>query len=602
MNIIKLLSLSLICLMLMTCKKDRDVSVMDIEVNSVEVDVFSAKIFGEYIFETEMKDFFVVYGLTSDLTETENVKMDVDGKALSAQIDNLQRNTLYYYCIECRSNQSYIRNEINSFRTNNLTLPEVVTNDVIDITQTTAQCRAELTNDGGDVNTVRGVCWSVSQNPTIADSCTVDGIGVGPYYSNLSGLMSNTKYYVRAYATNAEGTSYGVQKEFTTLLNVELPIVVTGEISNISQTTAQCSGNVTFDGNAAITARGVCWSQSQNPTIADSNTTDGSGVGVFLSDLTNLTENTLYYVRAYATNSKGTSYGEQKEFTTLLEVELPEVTTNEISDVTQSTLQCGGDVTFDGNASIIARGICWSISPNPTLNDDHTVDGTGAGIFNSTATNLYANTTYYIRAYATNSKGTNYGEQKSVTTLDFENGDINGYGYADLGLPSGLKWAVNNVGAASYSDYGDYYAWGEIEMKTSYNPGNSITYGHYVADFSGNERYDVARNKWGETWRIPTQSEMQELVNKCTWIWTTIDGTSGYKVIGPNGNYIFLPAAGYRYDVLLYYDGDYGHYWTSKPNDAYTDNVAYYLHLSNVSRNVGSQCRYYGYSIRAVSD
>lgn len=84
MNIIKLLSLSLICLMLITCKKDRDVSVMDIEVNSVEVDVFSAKIYGEYIYETEMKDFFVVYGLTSDLTETENVKMDVNGKALSA--------------------------------------------------------------------------------------------------------------------------------------------------------------------------------------------------------------------------------------------------------------------------------------------------------------------------------------------------------------------------------------------------------------------------------------------------------------------------------------------------------------------------------------
>ena len=134
--------------------------------------------------------------------------------------------------------------------------------------------------------------------------------------SNLTGLTANTLYYVRAYATNSLGTSYGNEVTFTTLPNPILPTVTTTTVTNIFPTTATSGGNVTSDGGATVIFRGVCWSTSPNPTLADSHTTDGSGTGVFVSNLTGLTFNILYYARAYAVNSVGTSYGNQMSFTT----------------------------------------------------------------------------------------------------------------------------------------------------------------------------------------------------------------------------------------------------------------------------------------------
>ncbi|GAB1373013.1 hypothetical protein MASR1M45_30770 [Candidatus Kapaibacterium sp.] len=166
------------------------------------------------------------------------------------------------------------------------------------------------------------MCWSTSQNPTIANSKTTDGSGIGTYSSSLTGLSANTTYYVRAYATNSVGTAYGDELSFTS--GTTLPSVSTANISNITYNSAQSGGNVTNDGGANVTARGVCWSTSQNPTIANSKTTDGSGTGSFSSSITGLQSNTTYYVRAYATNSAGTGYGEQVSFKTLTNSDVPE--------------------------------------------------------------------------------------------------------------------------------------------------------------------------------------------------------------------------------------------------------------------------------------
>ena len=125
-------------------------------------------------------------------------------------------------------------------------------------------------------------------------------------------------------------------------------------------------------------------------------------------------------------------------------------------------------------------------------------------------------------------------------------GSIRGYKYIDLGLPSGLKWAVCNVGASSPEDYGDYYAWGETETKSTYTSDNCSTCNLQMNDISGNSQYDVARKKWGSTWRIPKKSELEEIEDECTWTWTTQGDRNGYKVTGPNGNSIFLPAVGYH--------------------------------------------------------
>ena len=286
----------------------------------------------------------------------------------------------------------------------------VTTTAVSAITQTTVTSGGNVTSDGGVSIQFRGVCWSTTTNPTLSNSYTTDGNGTGVYVSNLTGLITNTTYYLKAYAVNANGTAYGNEITFATW-----PTVTTTGVSGITQTTAASGGNVSAVGNTTITARGICWSLSPTPTLADSHTTDGSGSGIYTSAMTGLTGNTVYYVRSYATNSSGTGYGNEQSFTT--SPVLGTVTTTPVTLITLTTATSGGNVTFSGGGSITARGVCWSTSPNPTTANSKTTDGTGTGIFTSSLTGLTANTLYYVRAYATNSAGTAYGNAVTFSTL-----------------------------------------------------------------------------------------------------------------------------------------------------------------------------------------
>ena len=192
----------------------------------------------------------------------------------------------------------------------------------------------------------------------------------------------------------------------------------------------------------------------------------------------------------------------------------------------------------------------------------------------------------------------NFTSQNNEYMLAFVQ-EINGHEYVDLGLPSGLKWATCNVGANKPEDYGNYYAWGETKTKSSYTKNNSKTYGNQMNDIKGNSQYDAARANWGGTWRLPTKAECQELVDKCTWKWTTRNGVKGYKVTGPNGNSIFLPAAGYRYGTSLGSDGYYGYYWSSTPYDY---GYAYDLNFDDGYEYVDGSFRYDGQTVRPISE
>ncbi len=198
--------------------------------------------------------------------------------------------------------------------------PTVTTSQITDITQSTATGGGEVTSDGGTDVTARGVVWSRTSNaPTIDDNDgkTADGTGTGIFSSNLTGLSPGADYYVRAYATNSEGTSYGNVITFST--SPGPPTVTTSEISNITQNTASGGGEVTLTGGSDVTARGVVWSIYTEPSLEkyDGKTEDSTGTGTFTSAITGLTAATTYYVRAYATNSVGTVYGNEVGFTTL---------------------------------------------------------------------------------------------------------------------------------------------------------------------------------------------------------------------------------------------------------------------------------------------
>lgn len=190
-------------------------------------------------------------------------------------------------------------------------------------------------------------------------------------------------------------------------------------------------------------------------------------------------------------------------------------------------------------------------------------------------------------------------QQASGNASQDISGTINGHEYVDLGLS--VKWATCNVGANKPEDYGDYFAWGETSTKSTYYQSNSKTYGKQMNDIIGNSQYDAARANWGGTWRLPTKAELEELKNKCTWRWTTQNGVKGYKVTGPNGNSIFLPAAGGRDGSSLNYAGEDGYYWSSSPYESYSY-YAFSLYFSSGYQSVGWDYRYYGLSVRSVSE
>jgi hypothetical protein len=273
--------------------------------------------------------------------------------------------------------------------------PMVTTNAVSNITSTSAAAGGNVIANGGSAVTARGVCWSRLANPDITDNTISNGNGTGSFTSSITGLSPGLTYHVRAYAVNSMGTSYGNDVSFTT--TAVLPTVTTTAVSNITSTSADSGGKVTSDGGAAVTARGVCWSTNVNPTTTDSTTSNGTGTGAFTSNMTGLSPGTVYYVRAYATNSVGTSYGGEETFTSGAIV--PAVTTTAVTDITSTTSSSGGNVTDTGGSPVTAKGVCWSTSPNPGLSDNKTVDGTGMGSFTSNITGLMENTTYYLRAY-----------------------------------------------------------------------------------------------------------------------------------------------------------------------------------------------------------
>jgi hypothetical protein len=300
----------------------------------------------------------------------------------------------------------------------------LTTDDVSSITCESACSGGQIIEnvgcDGSGVFTAQGVCWSTTPNPTTANNITIDKIHPDPkhFQAILTGLNSGTTYYVRAYATNSAGTIYGNELHFSTNPSVGPTVTATFYPPSISCTGVLVLGEITDDGCGALVPvieRGVCWATMVNPIIADNRgyVEKGPVAGSFRGEIDELQPATLYHVRPYFITSLGTFYGEDISFTTNPK---PTVATAAVTELKQTTAKAGGNVTSTGGSFVVARGICYSTTPNPVLNgftpfiEQEVQSFDGAGEFTCNLTNLTPGTLYYVRAFVYVMTGIEYGD------------------------------------------------------------------------------------------------------------------------------------------------------------------------------------------------
>ncbi len=372
--------------------------------------------------------------INSEITDNKTELGTFSSGTFTSNLTGLEPNTTYYIRAYIIFNDIvyYSDNNIN-FSTVAIGFPVVSTKEVTNITAFTTECGGEITeNNGGDV-TARGVCWSNKSLPTIEheDSITTDDAGMGEFTSIIDSLEYGTKYYVRAYATNDAGTSYGNEILFRTDTSAT---IITLDISDTTAISATVGGNITNDGDASITSRGICYNNTGIPTINDSVSYSGNGTGSFTINLESLYIDSTYYVRAFAINEAGVSYGEEKSFET--KDGIPVITTTAITNITATSAQSGGEITNDGGLTVLKRGLCWSKNHNPTISDLHKYSASGGmGSFSVSTTDLDINTPYYVRAFAINAIDTTYGDEKPFETKD--------------GIPVITTTAITNITAIS---------------------------------------------------------------------------------------------------------------------------------------------------------
>ncbi|MEE4197546.1 MAG: fibronectin type III domain-containing protein [Bacteroidales bacterium] len=361
-----------------------------------------------------------------------------------------QPGTKYFYRV-----YSVAGNNISDFIVDSITtevnLPKVSTLSVESTTSSTITCVCKIESNGGSEITKKGVCWNTSGNPTISYNNTLTSNSEQETYEiEISNLNPGTQYYIRAYVYNSKGQSYG--NELSTITKSTLPAITTSEITNITRTSFDCGGNVINDGGAVVTSRGVCWNKTGNPTINDNKTTDGSDVGEFSSEIKNLEMGTLYYIRAYATNQNGTSYGDVVINSTI-EASIPTLSNLDITTFLSCSARLESGISDDGGLEILETGFCWDTLGNPTIDDNLISLGSGLYNFSTDMEGLIEHTTYYVRAYAKNNLGVQYsniGKFHAINNLasvsyngtlyvyPIDNGDDNDW-YEALNICSNLE-------------------------------------------------------------------------------------------------------------------------------------------------------------------
>ena len=645
-------------------------------------------------------------------------------------------------------------------------LPTVTTDAATNVGVHSATCGGNVTADGGYSVLARGVCWSTSQNPTIADSHTTDGSGTGSFTSSMTGLVAGTTYYVRAYAVNSVGTAYGNQVVFTTAVPCGISTVTDFDNNtyNTVQIGNQCwmkenlrtthyadgtsiplgnsiSYNVAYryypnNNNSNVSTYGYLYNWSAVMGNFTSSSANPSGVQGICpagwhvpsdAEWTQLTDyvgsqiqyvcgdDNTYIAKALASttgwdsdngtcvvgnnpsanNATGFSavpagfyysscydfggdanfwsatqygsyaaYGYSLAYLTaivtraddtknggfsvrcLRNVEsssetLPTVTTNAVTGITENSATCGGNVTADGGYGVIAKGVCWSTSQNPTVSNSHTTNGGGMGSFTSCITGLTPNTIYYVRAYAVNSVGTVYGNQVSFTTESMPcpgmptitDVDNNTYNTVQIGNQC---WMKENLRTTKYADGTSISLGGSLPSDAAcryypdHNSSNVSTYGYLYnwpavmgISTSSSASPSGVQGICPTGWHVPSNAEWSQLTDYVSsqsqyvcgsdntyiakalasttvWVSSTEQCAPGNNPSSNNATGFYAVPAGYYYGYYTAFN--YGaYYWSATQTNSLN---AYFHALINTSAFVYSDTysKLAGFSVRCLRD
>lgn len=343
------------------------------------------------------------------------------GERFSVRVQTLTVQTAYWcraYVI-AETGKIYYGNDVFFNTTHEILPPKTAASSITDIDTDMAVVSSSVVDDGRGNVSEAGFVYSKSINPTIDDFKVSCGAQKGDFSTVLYDLEDNTTYYVRSYAVNEAGPGYGEETFFTTL-ELKVPDLSATEVTKVTYNSASFSADVLSLNNGTLKEAGFVYSTSPDPDI---NSTRISCMPVDMhmsTTATSLAANTLYYVRAYAVNEKGTAYGATESFTTREAPQQPVMKTGTAVEINHDSAVISGEIVKTGvEEGVTQYGHVWSMSPDPTVSDFKTDKGaaTEAGAFSSRLEGLLPNTTYHIRAYAVNSLGTAYGEDIVITTL-----------------------------------------------------------------------------------------------------------------------------------------------------------------------------------------
>jgi len=506
----------------------------------------------------------------------------------SSHMTNLNPATKYYIRSYYITDYQTVYGDQVVITTRKTGKPYVTTAKVSNFTAYSAACGGNVVSDSGLAVTIRGICWDRDSTFTV-DSClgkSTIGNGLGSYSLTMIALAESANYWVKAFAVNQAGTSYGLRMPFTTLTVVP-PTVTTSTVTYVTAHSAVCVGNVANSGNGTVTHRGVCWDTGGNPTLGNSlgHLFSGSGTGSFSITLTGLERKQEYFVAAFAINEKDTAYGAILSFET--KCDTPTVATGSFHDITsKSLIMFDNRVDDEGGCSVTLRGVCWSKTfDKPTLQncDGHAENGMGLGTYSDTVTGLSPDTWYWVTAYALNEDATNYGiakygqtqgpcEGMNTLTITHYAGSV---APVDKWIPYGLRetdlsgsnkcWITQNLGAShqatSVSDATEASAgwyWQFNRMQGYKHDGTTLTPSTtwiypIDEDFDWLIANDPCALLLGTGWRLPTATE-----------WTNVEAGGGWtNWNGPWNSALKMHAAGYLSGSDLHSRGSYGTYWSS---------------------------------------